>query len=104
MNKFVRWLVCVLGMLVLAACPIGRLLPGNSAVSDPLLPPDQVAYVPRSGAESFEFKTLLPVDVNLIVRKYKLEAGDQIPSSWTMLDPQAADVYVAVSASPGAPV
>ena len=104
MNKVVRWLVCALGMLVLAACPIERLLTGNPPVSNPQLPPDQVAYVPRSAAESFEFKTLLPVDVNLIVRKYKLEAEGKISSSWTMLDPQAADVYVAVTDSRGAPV
>jgi hypothetical protein len=104
MNKVVRWLVCVLGMLVLAACPIERLLTGSSAVSDPPLPSDQVAYVPRSVAASFEFKTLLPVNVNLVVRKYKLESVGRGPGSWTLLDPLAADVYVAVTDSQGAAV
>lgn len=104
MNKVVRWSICILGILLLSACPMERLLVGSSPTAAPRLPPDQVADVSRSDAEPFEFKTLLPVDVNLRIEPYELASGGKGPGSWTLLDLQAADTYVTVTDSQGEPV
>ena len=104
MKKVLQRLFCLLGILLLASCPMDRLFTGSAPGATPLLPADWAADVPRSDAGSFEFKTLLPVDVNLAVRHYALVSMDKEPVSWTLLDPDEADVYVTVTDRDGAPV
>jgi LruC domain-containing protein len=104
MNKVVRLLVAVAVILLLGTCSFERLLTGTAPSSPPPLPSDQVSYLPRAVAESFEFKTLLPVDVNLTVRQYRLDTVDKGPGTWTHLDPLAAGVFVAVADRQGTSV
>jgi LruC domain-containing protein len=104
MNKAARCSIFIVGVLLLSTCSIERVLSGRSAGTTPPLPSDQAAYVPRSVAASFDFKTLLPVNVNLTVREYRLDSDGDGPESWMLLDPLAADVFVAVTDSQGAAV
>jgi LruC domain-containing protein len=105
MSKVVRLSICVLGVLLLSTCSIERMLNGTTVVaSPPPFPPDEVSYVPRSVAGTFEFKTLLPVNVNLAVRQYRFDETLNSPGSWTRLEPLAADVYVAVTDTQGTAV
>jgi LruC domain-containing protein len=101
MDKVVRWSICILGMLMLSACPMERVLTGSSPITAPPLPPDLVADVPRSATDSFEFETLLPVDVNLTVRQYEYVAGTKESGEWMSRDPRTADVYITVTDSQG---
>ena len=104
MNKALRRSICILVVLLMSACPIERVLTGSSTAATPPLPPDQVADVSRSETGPFEFKTLLPVDVNLTVRHYEPATGIEDVDGWTLLDPHTADVYVNVTDSQGEPV
>lgn len=101
MNRVARWSFCILGVLVLAACPLERSSPGATASLNQLLPPDLSADVPRSGTEAFEFKTLVPVDVSLTIRPYEQAQPVKGFGGWKALDPEVADAYLTVTDSRG---
>ena len=61
-------------------------VPSTSTATTPPLPPDLVADVSRSETGPFEFKTLLPVDVNLLVEFYKLSSEAKGPGTWASLE------------------